>query len=395
MKKKIAFVVQRYGKEVNGGAELYCRMIAEKLKSQYDIEIITTCAIDYVTWENHYKPGVETINDITVRRFEVDKLRSQRHFDKISEKVYFDLNHNREDEIEWMKSQGPASTKLISYLRENKDNYDKFIFITYLYYTTFFGIQEVYDKSILIPTAHDEPPIYLKIFDEIFNLPKAFVYLTEEEKEFVNKKFNNDRIPSVICGVGVDVPSEVTGNKFKEKFNINDKFILYVGRIDESKGCKELFDYFLKYKKENRNNVKLVLMGKSVIDIPKCDDIIPLGFVSDEDKFNGIAAAELCVLPSKFESLSISILESLALGVPILVNGECEVLKGHCVKSNAGLYYRNYYEFEECLKLIIYDSILTDKMGDNGQNYINKNYKWEVIKLKFTKLIDSTKYQCI
>ena len=57
MREKIAFVNQRYGLEVNGGSELLCRQMAEKLSEIYDVEVITTCALDYVSWENHYAAG--------------------------------------------------------------------------------------------------------------------------------------------------------------------------------------------------------------------------------------------------------------------------------------------------------------------------------------------------
>jgi len=74
--------------------------------------------------------------------------------------------------------------------------------------------------------------------------------------------------------------------------------MVYAGRIDEAKGCKELFDYFLRYKKENQNDLKLVMMGKPVIPIPKSDDIVSLGFVSDQEKFDVMSGAKFLIMPS-------------------------------------------------------------------------------------------------
>lgn len=70
---RVALVVQRYGLEVNGGAELLCRMIAERLASRHSVEVLTTCAVDYVTWKNEYAPGLAEVNGIPVRRFRVDR----------------------------------------------------------------------------------------------------------------------------------------------------------------------------------------------------------------------------------------------------------------------------------------------------------------------------------
>lgn len=386
---KIAFVVQRYGEEVNGGAELHCRWIAEHLSTYYDVEIITTCAIDYITWKNEYAPGKDTVNGITVWRFPVDNPRDINKFNNFSEKI-FGGEHSAEDELKWMKLQGPYSTKLLDFIKSTKDSYDFFIFFTYLYCTTFFGLPIVKDKAILVPTAHDEPPIYLSIFDALFRQPKAIIYNTEEEKRFINLKFKNENISGEIIGVGIDAPEKMDADNFKQKYKI-DNFIIYVGRIDESKGCKELFEYFIRYKKEAHSDIKLVLLGKPVMKIPAHTDIIQLGFVSEQDKFNGIKAAELLIMPSKYESLSIVIMETWLCNNAVLVNGNCEVLKGHCLRSNGGLYYTNYEEFRACLNLLLRDLQLRARMGENGRRYVEGNYGWEKIENKYVGLIEKLK----
>ncbi len=385
--KKIAFVVQRYGKEVNGGAEFYCRKIAERLNRGYNVEILTTCALDYISWDNEYTEGMESIEGITVRRFKVKKSRNQKKFQRISNEVFSDKKHDYKKEIKWMKKQGPFCPGLINYIRKNRDNYDLFIFITYLYYTTFFGLREVADKSILIPAAHDEPPLYLDIFKQVFHLPAAIIYLTVEEKKLIYKIFNNSYIDSVVTGLGINPPENVNPDKFREKFAVSDDFVLYLGRIDVSKGCRELLTYFIKYKKEVNTDLKLVLMGKANMEIPEHKDIISTGFVSEMDKFNGISAAKLLILPSPYESLSISVLESLSLGIPVLVNGRCEVLKAHCLRSNAGLYYTDYHEFEGCLEYMLKHHKQRIIMGKNGEEYIARNYRWDIVEEKFQKLI--------
>lgn len=387
MKKKILFVVQRYGLEVNGGAELHCRQLAERLKDEYDVSVLTTCAIDYVTWKNEYKEGIEHINGVKVIRKKVDFERNQKKFNKISAK----LNNEKDNinlGIEWQEAQGPHSSELIKYLEDHKDDYDVIIFLTYLYYTTYFGLKVAPEKSILIPTAHDEPPIYYSIFNETFNLPKAILYSTTTERDFVNKRFKNDYIESDIVGLGVDINENAQDIDLEKTFGIKDDFVVYVGRIDESKGCKEMFEYFLEYKKTYNSNLKLVLAGKSAMEIPKNKDIITLGFVSEDEKVNLIRKSKLLILPSKFESLSLSTLEAMYLKVPVLLNGKCEVLKQHAILSNGGLYYENKWEFIETLDYLIRNSKIAERMGENGRKYIDNNYRWDTIMKKLRKVIN-------
>ncbi|MGN0481789.1 MAG: glycosyltransferase family 4 protein, partial [Lachnospiraceae bacterium] len=217
--------------------------------------------------------------------------------------------------------------------------------------------------------------------------PKAYIFLTPEEKKLVHGLFNNANIPYDVMGVGVDVPENTNADRFKKKTGL-DNYIIYVGRIDEGKDCPRLFKYFLEYKERNDNDLKLVLMGKEVVSVPKHKDIISLGFVSDEDKFDGISGAKALILPSKYESLSISVLEAMTLSVPVIVNGICDVLKGHCIKSNAGLYYRNYFEFEGCVNYMLEHPKEYGIMKKNAVQYVKDNFQWDDIMAKFDRMIE-------
>lgn len=389
MKNNICFVIQRYGLEVNGGAELHCRQIAEHLLPYYHVDVLTSKAIDYMTWKDEYQEEEEDINGVCVKRFSVDYPRNIDKFNEINGRF---LNGRTKPgdvrfESEWVDRQGPVLTKLLSYLKRNIEQYDAVIFSTYLYYPSVMGVLEVKDKAIVIPNAHDEPYLRMKIFDNIFLHAQALFFNTVEERMLINEKYHNQDIRSEIGGAGVDVPEVVSGDSFKKKYNL-DNYIIYVGRIDEGKNCKALFQYFLEYKKRNHNSLKLVLLGKAVIDVPIDENIVNLGFVSDEDKFNGIAGAKILVLPSEFESLSIVVLEAMTLGIPVVVNGKCEVLKGHCVKSNGGLYYNTYYEFEGTVNYILEHEEEAGIMGQNGVKYVHDNYQWEVVINKLRTLID-------
>ena len=387
MAKRIALVNQRYGLEVNGGSEQYCRQLAEKLKEIYDVEVITTCALDYTTWEDHYPEGVSEINGVTVRRFSCERSRNKKEFDKLSEKVLC-TEHTDEEEREWINAQGPYCPKAVEYLREHYGDYHVVIFTTYLYYLSAYGLSDGRIKNAFhLPTAHDEAPVYLRHYKSVFENPKGIIYLTPEEKEFCEKKFKVADIPNVVTGAGVDIPDDKDLFDAKERYGL-DEYIIYAGRIDESKGCGALFKYFEEYKKRVGGEVKLVLIGKSVMDIPKRDDIVPLGFVTDEEKFSLIRDARLLVLASEFESLSMVVLESMVYGRPVLVNGKCMVLRGHCRRSNAGLYFENYFEFEGALKYMLTHDAERAQMGENGKRYVDENYRWDVIVDRIKGLIE-------
>lgn len=388
---KIAFVVQRYGLEVNGGAEFLCRLVAEHLSKYFEIDVLTTCAIDYITWKDEYSPGVDILNGVRIRRFPVDYERDMQKFGKFSEKVFGNV-HTYEDEIEWMKLQGPYSTKLFNYIKNNKDDYNYFIFVTYLYCSTFFGLPLVKEKALLVPTAHDEPPVYLSIFKSLFKSPRGLIYSTKEENDFVTSKFEVTGIPYDFIGVGIDIPDNINATSFIQKYNLDD-FIIYVGRIDESKGCKELFDYFIRYKKEKKSSIKLVLLGKQIMKVPNHPDILSLGFVSEQEKFGGIKSAKLLIMPSKYESLSMVLLEAWLCNTAVLVNGKCDVLKGQCIRGNAGLYYENYDEFERCLDFLLLNDKVRNTLAENGMKFVLQNYSWEIIEKKYISLLQNLERQ--
>jgi glycosyltransferase involved in cell wall biosynthesis len=294
-----------------------------------------------------------------------------------------------EQELTWFDMQGPKTSDLIRYIEQHAQEYDAFLFMTYLYYTTVKGLEKVAEKAILIPTAHDEPPIYLETFEKIFTIPKALFYLTQEERDFVEAKFHNGSILNNdgFGGAGIEVPDKVNPDKMNQQYQVPE-YIVYAGRIDQSKGCAELFHYFLRYKRHNKNNVKLVLMGKPVMRIPKNKNIISLGFVSEECKYDIMSGAKLLVMPSEFESLSIVVLEALALAVPVLCNGKCEVLKGHCDRSKAGLYYQGYKEFEAKLNGLLSNEQQRLEMGNRGTVYVKEYYTWEKIMNRLVDMVE-------
>jgi glycosyltransferase involved in cell wall biosynthesis len=384
---KLAFVVQRYGLEINGGAELHCRWIAEHMKKYNEVEVLTTCAFDYITWHNHYPEGEETVNGIPVKRFPVSRPRNPERFGRIQNHI-LENEHTFDEELKWLEEEGPFAPALIDYIRGNREDYDYFVFFSYRYYHSYRGINTVPSQSILVPTAEQDAIIHLNLFKELFRMPQAIIYNSIEEKNMINTISANQDTLGEVVGVGTVIPQTFSAEAFRQKFGIGGDYIVYIGRIDRNKGCDQLFDYFLRFKKEVPSDAKLVLVGSSKLNIPAHPDIVYLGFLSEEDKFSALAGASVLMMPSFFESLSMVTLEAWALGRPVLANAKCEVLKGQCLRSHAGLFYATYPEFRETLMLLLRLPRLRETMGKNGEEFFRRHYTWDVIEGKYLSILD-------
>lgn len=387
MKSKICLVVQRFGREVNGGAELQCLEMAERLCARYrEVHVLTTRAVDYMTWENAFPPGEERTGRVHVHRFSVKHTRNQKEFNEINAR-FLSAGLTPEEEHAWLDRQGPVVPDLIRYIRKTKDEFDAFVFFTYLYYPTVMGIREAGEKAVLVPEAHDEPFLNMRMFERVFRTPRFFLFNTEEEKELVFQKFPGLKASYEIGGFGITPLEKADARAFHKKHGPG-RFLLYAGRIDESKNCHVLFRYFQEYKKRNRNDLRLVLLGKSVIPVPADKDIVCLGFVEEREKWDAVAAADIFVMPSAYESLSIAVLEAMSLSVPVIVNGACSVLRGHCLKSNGALYYRNYPEFEGVVNYILEHPQVTGQLCRNAKVYVEEEYDWNRIMDRLCSLIE-------
>ena len=384
---KLGVVIQRYGAEITGGSESHCMAMVGRLARFAEVEVLTTCAQDYLTWRNEYPAGLTQVDGIPVRRFPTDRERKTRQFDQFSQQLYTQP-HTYFDEVDWMVQQGPYAPELFAFLQAQAHAYDAVIFYTYIYPTSFFGMQYVPRKAIFVSTTHDEPPLYFDIFRMLFHLPRAFLFLTEEEKALVHRTFRNEHIPYDILGTGVALTNQHDPQGFREKYGLSGDFVVYAGRIDEGKGCGQMLEFFARYKVSHPGDLTLILMGKAAMPLPDRPDVRMLGFVSDEDKFNGMCAANALLMPSQMESLSIVTLEAWSVGTPVLVNANCAVLRGHCLRSNAGLYYSDYDEFAACLELLLSQRELAAAFGQKGREYIQQYYQWDVIDQKLMRIVE-------
>lgn len=382
---KLAVVVQRYGADINGGAELHARYVAERLVRHATVEVLTTCARDYVTWRNELPAGTESLNGVTVRRFPVARPRDTHEFGRRSLHV-FDHPHSLDDEIRWLEAEGPTSPSLIRHVKSTAGTTDFFIFFSYRYYHAWHGIRAVPGQAILVPTAERDAAAGLAMFGATFRAARALMYNSAEEKALI-EHVSGRTGPGVVVGVGSEVPTRTEPQRARKQFGLRRPFAVYIGRIDENKGCGELFRHFERYAVMHPHGLDLVLVGSTQIDVPKHPRIRHLGFLSERDKYDVLAASDVLIMPSLYESLSMVTLEAWALGKPVLVNGRCDVLRGQAVRSNAGLYYETFEEFAEALYALEGTGPLGANLGRNGQDYFRRHYAWPVIERRYVEML--------
>jgi glycosyltransferase involved in cell wall biosynthesis len=374
---RLCFVIQRYGLEVAGGSELHCRWLAGRLAARHQVRVVTTTALDYIEWANHYPPGPAVVDGIPVTRHRVERPRSIRRFAALSERVFGD-EHARADEVEWVEENGPFAPALVRSLPRLRD-VDLFVFYCYRYYQTFFGLPTVAGRAVLVPTAEDDPAMELPVFHALLRLPRGILFLTPEERSLVHTASGNEAVPSAVIGSGVNVPAGHAAVDVRARFGIDGPFLLYAGRIDRNKGADRLFTYYARVRADWPDAPPLVLIGTAALPIPADPKVRHLGFVSEEEKFALLRECAVLLMPSAYESLSVVVLEAWAMGRPVLVNAACRVLEGQCMRSGGGLFYRGYSEFAEALRRLATDGALGNALGAAGRAYVRAEYDWDVV----------------
>jgi glycosyltransferase involved in cell wall biosynthesis len=328
---------------------------------------------------------------VTIHRFSIERLRDHRAFDRLTYLV-FGGSHSYLDEIDWIENLGPYCPELLRYIARNRYEYDLFVFFTYQYFPTVFGVPIVPDKAVVVPLAHDDRTLYLDVYNPVFHLPRHIIYQTDTERSLVEWRFRNASIENTIIGTGMVDPVAGDALDFRARHRIDGDILTYIGRIEPNKGCPQLFDYFGRYKSARGGDLSLVMVGKAEIPIPQRSDIRALGFVSELEKSSALAASSVVVIPSDSESLSIVNLEAWRAGVPVLVNGLCQVLKDNCVKADGGLFYTSYDEFSACLDVLLAEAELRRELAANGARYVEDNYSWDTIVAKYLELFSQFGY---
>ncbi len=375
---KLLVVVQRYGADVTGGSEGHARTTALRLSLRHTVEIATTTANDYWTWANEYATGDETIDGLVVHRFPVASGRSE-DFKDIERHVLMEP-HTLADEQGWLQAQGPHCPALLDHLHDHGREYDAVLFYTYIYEPTAAGLPIVPERAALISTAHDEAALGLAPYRALFQMPRAFGFLTPEERDLVQRRFHNEHIPSELIGIGMD-PAPDHDDGYRARF-ADGPLVAYLGQVSEGKGVDDLLVLWDAYRAEGGRGT-LAFAGDVRMPMPSRDDVVVLGRVNDAEKWSLLAAADALVLPSRFESLGIVLLESWQVGTPVLVPRSNAVTSGQVARSRGGVAY-DRETFADALGALLADG---PAIGAHGRAWVREECSWHAFDDRLERLV--------
>lgn len=388
---RAAFVIPWYGPDIPGGAEAVARRTAEKMVQHgLPVEVLTTCVRDfYADWSlNHHQAGLSEINRVPVRRFPV-RPRDKLAFDAINAALMTGKAIGREDERTFMREM-IRSPELETYLRDHCNEY-LYLFIPYMFGTTYWGIQVCPERSYVIPCLHDESYARMELLAEPLRRVRGLICHSRPEMALAQQLYGLGREQLILLGEGVDTEPEANGDRFCTKYGIDRPFILYAGRKDAGKNIPLLIQYFRQFRRANRE-LQLVFIGGG--DMPPGtsldDGIRHLGFLPAQDKWDAYAAASVLCQPSTRESFSLVMMEAWVTGTPVLVHGDCAVTSDFCRQSNGGLYFANYEEFALILELLLSRPALAAALGRNGREYVRAKFNWDHIIRRYAELLGLT-----
>lgn len=370
-----------------GGSEAAARAFAEHLVGRgHNVEVLTSCAQSYSDWANVYPAGSELLNGVLVHRLPVAGPRRPEKFGPIHNWM---ISGPKPAPLfaqqRWAKHMGPDMPDLPAWLAANVGRFDLAVFMTYLYATSTRGLPTAAGRvaTILQPTAHDEPPLRVRIYDTLFRLPDAFLFFTPEERDVVRRRFSIDPDGETI-GIGIDLDQARDVSGFRRRHGLDAcPYLLYVGRIDVIKGSLEAYNFFEEYKRRNPGPLKFVFVGERISDLPDHPDVVFAGFLDEASKANAIAGALALVQPSRFESFSIVLCESWVQRTPAIVHADSEVMAGQARRSGGAVPYRGFAEFEAAVDLLLADPALAKRMGESGRDYVEREYRWATVLDRF------------
>jgi glycosyltransferase involved in cell wall biosynthesis len=407
---KLGIVVPRYGPDLSGGPEHQCRLIAERLAAQHQVDVLTTCAADRRTWANVHPEGSDRLRGVTVRRFATTRMTDPAAVRRSADRVFFG-RHQRQDEMDWLKEHGPWAPALTDHLERQHAQYDVLIFFTCLHAPAVLGVRLAPSKSVVVPVVQDGPELELGVFEELFTSAAAFAWESDDERRLVSSRFHLRSLVDDVVGCGVDLPegdAAVDGgewlvgppdreplpphldgpaNTFRRRHRLYGPFVLNAGRITSGQGCEELLEYFQHYVHEG-GQAKLVLMGSKLMPLLEDSGVRFAGMLPDEERLHSLQAATVVVAPSPDDSQIMLVLEALSVGTPVLVNARAATTVQHCRRSQAGLFYGDRWEFADALKLMVRDADLRSALGRNGRAYVSHQHRWATVLAKYERLFD-------
>jgi glycosyltransferase involved in cell wall biosynthesis len=387
---KLGFVLPRYGAEVYGGAETAARLLAERLvhDAGWAAEVFTTTALDSQSWRDELAPGTTDLHGVTVHRHPVAP-KDVAAFHARSIELFRAPHLVAEAEARaWVDLQGPVSPGVLDAAAAS--DADLVTFHPYLYWPTVYGVPRLADRAVLHPATHDEPPIHLAPYRDVFERARALVFWSEEEREVAERLFPAVTThPQLVLGIGVE-PGAGDERAARDALGLGDRpYVLCLGKVTEMKGTAALARFFAAYKRAHPGPLTLVFAGSVSDAPPPLADVLVAGPVDEATKWGLLRGATALVSPSAYESLSLVVLEAWAAGTPVLVNGVCAPTRGHCARSGGGLWYDGSASFEVALDRLVHDASLRGAMARQGQAYVERSYRWDVVLRRYTRFLES------
>lgn len=415
---KYAFISPRYGAEITSGAEHAARLIAEQLSERHDVDVLTTCANDASTWKNETSEGTDRVRGVLVRRFSVNQPHDAASFERLSQTV-FAGGQSRQDEIEWVRRLGPSSPGLIDFLKRHHRNYDALAFFSLFHATTLQGFQVAPERSVLFPHLDLHPALRFGLWPELLRQARAIGYFSDCERKIGRAFLSIAPATEEVVGIGINAarqqsyprhqqdpadnpetestaasePEEPAaedylagrGVPFRRRHRLYGPMAMYGGRVGPSNGCEEMFEYFDSFASTD-GDTALVLMGVKLMKVPEAPYIRHAGVLPDRERMIAYEAADVTLAPDAADLLAETVLESLAVGTPVLAAAMNEAAVDHVRRSNGGLYYANRDEFVEALRKMTADPRLRGKMGENGRQYVREHHRWDAVLARFERL---------
>jgi glycosyltransferase involved in cell wall biosynthesis len=404
--RKLAVVVQRYGDDINGGAEAHARLLVRTLAPHAPVDVLTSRAADHRSWKPVRPPGIEVHDGVRVIRFDhPPATRGRARHTPLRHKLRFALRRWLDpsqplvaaprgdpatDGERFLAAQGPTMPGLLQWLRDHGTDYSAIFFMTARFHPTAMGVLVQPRRSVLIPTLHDEKAMYLPHFRRVFRAPHHILYNTAAEQRLAQRLYGADLAPGIVCGIGVDLPSPAATDAAPSTAAQRTPYFLYLGRVDRGKGCDALFRQFARWADQpDAPPHRLVVAGRLAMPRPRHPRIECIGFVDDAAKWALLRDAEALIIPSPRESLSMVLLEALALGTAVIANRASEVLTDHLSAARTGYAYGDEREFIAALQACLQRS-QTQRAADAelGRSYVSAHYAWPAITNKLLGVID-------
>jgi len=419
---RIAFIVQRYGAEILGGSEFHCRMIAERLAEKHDVEVLTTCARRGPLWTNEDAEGQDRVRGVRVRRFPV-VAEDRTGLDALRERLMREP-HARAEELEWIRRSGPWSPALIEHLKRQHRSFDVLVFFALTHATTVFGLEVAPERSILFPYAQPDDVLRLGVWSDVLSAPRALGLCSTAESPLLRRYVLAEPRPHEVVGIGIDPPPRQSyprhqqdpaddlvledqpaveeepsaetsyltarGVPFRRRHRLYGPLALYGGRVEPDNGCEEMLDYFDSFAAQD-GNTSLVLLGVKMMRVPDEPYLRQAGVLPDSERMVAFEAADVTIVPSSDDLLAQPLLESFAVGTPVLASASNAAAVEHCRQAHAGLYYANRDEFVDALRAMMTNTRMREQLGDSGRRYVELHHRWDAVLNRFDRLVTRVK----